>query len=93
MSVQDFWSCTPHETRLVCEAAGARELALYRRGLWIAWHTAALTRVKRMPNLGGMLKRLGPGGEKAQTASEILQTAGWITAAYQPAGKGNNEER
>jgi len=46
-----------------------------------------------MPNLGGMLKRLGSGAEKDQTASEILQTAGWITAAYQPAGKENDEER
>jgi len=51
VSVAEFWALTPRETFMVLAAAGRRFEREHRRDAWIAWHTAALGRVKKLPSL------------------------------------------
>lgn len=46
---------TPRELAASFEAAGWRRERDRERDTWLAWHVAALTRAKRMPELAEML--------------------------------------
>ncbi len=53
----EFWAMTPAETALALEAAGWHIEQERRRDAWLAWHTAALVRVRRMPALQRLMPR------------------------------------
>lgn len=46
----------PREVYATIAAANRRAKGELKRDLYLAWHTAALTRAKRMPGLGRLLK-------------------------------------
>ncbi len=52
LSIEAFWNITPRELRI---AALARWRSARRDGLFIAWHTAALTRTAQFPTLEELL--------------------------------------
>jgi len=54
--VAAFWEMTLRETALAIDAEVWR-LEQERRGrAWLAWHTAALSRTRRLPPLGRLIK-------------------------------------
>lgn len=46
-----FWSLTPREIKAHMDGAMNRLKAEHQGRAWLAWHTAALGRVKKMPKL------------------------------------------
>lgn len=52
VDVAAFWKMTPAETYMAIEAAVWRDDREQKLALRTAWHTAALSRAKRMPSLG-----------------------------------------
>ncbi len=60
---------TPKELVAVFEAAAWRREQEQQRDIWVAWHTAALTRAKdRLPSLAQLLK---PGKTQKLTGAEL----------------------
>ena len=60
---------TPRETSAAIEAFTWRMEREHRRDAWLAWHTAALSRAKRLPPL----RRLLGGGETRELGGEELE--------------------
>jgi len=60
VSTLEFWEMTPRELNLAMEAASWRMQNEQMIAMSLAWHTAALTRAKRMPTLREMLNRIKP---------------------------------
>ena len=58
--MSEFWDLTPRETMAAIEAATWRVQNEQARMISLAWHTAALTRAKRLPPLAMLLARLKP---------------------------------
>ncbi len=56
----EFWELTPRETVATIEAGTERMQAERELTMSLAWHTAALTRTKRMPTLKSLLAKLKP---------------------------------
>lgn len=56
ITVADFWGMTPRETWAAMDAAAWRMEQEQRNRAWLAWHTAALSRAKRMPPLSKLLR-------------------------------------
>lgn len=56
----EFWELTPRETVAAIEAGMERNQAERELTMSLAWHTAALTRTKRMPALAQLLARMKP---------------------------------
>jgi hypothetical protein len=94
LGVEEFWRLTPRETHAAIEARawqleqeGERATELIRLAKkiagWLAWHTAALQRAKRMPPLqrligGGETRKLTPEEAKKRKAEfeELKRIAG-----------------
>ncbi len=57
MSVAEFWALTPRELGAVLDAARWRLQREHERDAWLAWHIAALQRVKRLPDLRRFMGR------------------------------------
>lgn len=71
-----FWLCTPHETRKFIKAANWRNEREEELGMFIAWHTAAFMRGKRLPPLKSIMKGSKPtkkleGNELAKRKDEF----------------------
>jgi len=56
----EFWDLTPRETMAAIEAAAWRMQQEQALTVSLAWHTAALTRAKRLPPLSQLLAKLKP---------------------------------
>ena len=69
LSVAEFWDLTPKELRLHFEADAWRQGQQIRRDATLAWHIAALSRMKRLPPLRQML----PAGEAKPLRGEELK--------------------
>ena len=65
----EFWDLTPKELRLYFEADAWRQTQQLRRDATLAWHVAALSRMKRLPPLRQML----PAGEAKPLRGEELK--------------------
>lgn len=52
--MREFWALTPREVYQVVQAAQWRAERAHRRDGWLAWHVAALTRARRLPELQQM---------------------------------------
>ena len=52
----EFWEMTPREAMLAIGAANWRAEQKQRGWLWLAWHTAAQSRVKTLPSLASLLQ-------------------------------------
>ncbi|MGL5934595.1 MAG: hypothetical protein ACRCZI_03115 [Cetobacterium sp.] len=52
-----FWQVTPREMQAILDGAAGRIRREEELSAWLAWHTAALGRVKKMPRLMDMLPR------------------------------------
>jgi hypothetical protein len=67
--VHEFWDLTPRETYAVIRAAEWRMEQAQRGRAWLAWHTAALSRARRLPSL----RRLLGGGEAKELQGDELE--------------------
>lgn len=74
MVFEEFWRLTPYETRLFIESFVRRQKGKYQYGVWIAWHAAAMGRMRRMPSLGKVLRSILTGDQK-QSVEEALEVA------------------
>jgi hypothetical protein len=54
--VAEFWALTPRETYAAIDAWKWGQDLAHRRDAWLAWHTAALSRAKRMPTLSRLIE-------------------------------------
>ena len=52
----EFWDMTPRETAAAIDAAGWRMDRERRLQMSLAWHTAALSRAKKLPSLAQLIK-------------------------------------
>jgi len=66
----DFWQMTPREVYAAIDAATWRMKQKHWENAWLAWHTAALERSKRMPSLKDLID---PPATKALTPEEAAQ--------------------
>jgi hypothetical protein len=86
VSVAEFWALTPRETFMVLAAAGRRFEREHRRDAWIAWHTAALGRVKKLPSLQRLMPvkpaRTLHGAELAKRRAEFDELKRTLGAEY-----------
>ena len=62
ISVAEFWEMTPRETFAAVEAAAWRMRQEQMLALSTAWHTAALSRAKKLPALAVLMARMKDGG-------------------------------
>ena len=61
VTASEFWDMTPRETIAALEAAAWRMRQEQSQMLNMAWHTAALTRARKLPALATLLNRMkGP---------------------------------
>lgn len=75
-----FWQLTPRLVFLTIEAAARRLEREHNDRAWLAWHVAALTRVKKMPKLQSLtVKRRR---RRPQTWQEQLAICKMITAYH-----------
>lgn len=70
MGLIEFWSLTPRETLTVMEAAVWSAEKRAAGDLSLAWHTAVLTRTKRIPTLRKLLQPFMPSKAKLQPIEE-----------------------
>lgn len=57
IGAREFWDLTPRELGMVFEAALRRREREMERDTWLAWHVAALVRLKRLPPLRSLLAK------------------------------------
>ena len=77
-----FWDMTPRETAKTIEAANWCMDQDQRARAWLAWHVAALSRVKRLPPLSRLVnppeaKRLEPDQAEARRQEFAEMKARW----------------
>lgn len=63
-----FWRLAPREVKARCEGARKRLEAESDNRISLAWHTAAFSRQKKLPDLKKILERSNP--KKKQTPEE-----------------------
>ncbi len=68
-----WWELTPYEQRIVHEGAARKRTDDYELALYIAWHVAAFSRAKRLPDWSELRARLRGDSKKAEpmTAEQI----------------------
>lgn len=106
MGVLEFWDLTFGETRMAIEAGAWRLEQEHRGRVWLAWHTAALSRARTLPSLTGLLNpapsRALRGDELARRRAEHEELIGRMNAAAlqkgnpqpsRPAGEGRRKRR
>jgi len=60
----------------------AAETAGYRRALWAAWHVAAFSRQKWLPNLARIMRRLDDRAPEKRSPEQLLTVIEMINAAF-----------
>ncbi len=60
----------------------AAETAGYRRDLWAAWHVAAFTRQKRLPNLARIMRKLDDRAPEKKSPEQLLMAIEMINVAF-----------
>lgn len=68
MTIEQFWNSTPKEFHIQSAAFQFKADQTFQYSGWIAWHTAALTRMKKMPPLKKFLTV-----KKPQTTQDQLK--------------------
>lgn len=86
VDVLTFWNLTPAETVQTIEAAAWRERQERKARLSLAWHTAALSRAKRMPSHERLLKPPPTPEELAQMKRDHSQ----MVEAWNKSNAGRN---
>lgn len=66
----NFWNLTPREIAAHLDGAARRLRREHNNRAWLAWHAAALTRVKQMPKLESLMSVDRP--EQSQTWEDML---------------------
>ena len=82
MTPVEFWGLTPYECQLFCEQRVEAETASYRRALWAAWHVAAFSRQKRLPNLSRIMRKLDDRAPEKDTPEKLLTAIEMINVAF-----------
>lgn len=72
LNVNEFWSLTPRELAMTFDAVGWQQEQKWQRDVMLAWHIAAFTRSKRLPDLKTILN---PGETKVLTPEEKVRRA------------------
>ena len=83
LSIDQYWDMTPREFQIHIKAHQKLKKEKRTELLYLAWHTAALTRQEEFPDLKEVLK--DPTEEKpklAQTEAEMLSSIKAITAMF-----------
>lgn len=73
MSEAEFWASTPYLTKLAVEAHVSRQQHVHALSLFTAWHVAALSRQKRLPDLKKLLSRAELGGRRRRQSPEEIR--------------------
>lgn len=55
-----FWDCTYREVFAIFTGRNLRSMREHKVAMFSAWHAAAWTRAKKMPNLSDALRKLEP---------------------------------
>lgn len=72
MSEAQYWQSTPREMDLRMRARARTARAEWRRTLAAAWHVAALSRVRELPDLADVLEPPAP-RDKEDLAAEFAE--------------------
>lgn len=83
MTEAEFWSATPYQCELHRRAFGERAKHEHDLAMSTAWHTAMLTRAKRIPPLKKLM--LGQKAPDAKTLSRKLRAV--FTSMKQSKGR------
>ena len=73
ISINEFWTNTPRINHLAIKAFLQKQKAEYSKLAWVAWHTAAFQRAKKMPNLSKIITSINPAPRKKQSWQEQLK--------------------
>lgn len=75
---ESFWDQTPRTLSLTIRAYNERIIDEHNERAWLAWHTAGLSRTKKMPRLESMLAKKPTGRPKWEEQLEGLKR--WVKA-------------
>lgn len=81
MSMLEFWQLTPFEFSLNVEAYGEKVVQDYKTSISIAYMTAYLHRVQRLPKLAKLLSDLNTKPKEANTMQDMFETVKSLNAA------------
>lgn len=84
-SEAEFWTSTPRQVDRVFRACDRRLDRDHATRAWLAWHIAALTRAKRMPQLDKMLRKAAATPRRRQTWQEQMAIMGMWAATMKRA--------
>jgi len=83
LNIEQYWDMTPREFQIYIKAHQKAKKEKYNELLYLAWHTAALSRQEKLPELEEILKDKSEEEPKAaQTEAEMLATMKIITAMH-----------
>jgi len=65
-----------------CRAATDNETAKYKRAMFSAWHSAAFSRQKKMPDLSKVMRRFDADPPKAPSPDLLMQKMMLLKSAF-----------
>jgi len=82
LTIEQYWDMTPREFQIHIKAHEKLKKEKRDELLYLAWHTAALTRQEEFPKFEEVLKETPQKPKKPQTEAEMLATMKLITAMH-----------
>lgn len=77
-----FWRQTPRETTCLLRGIRAERRRGAQLAVFTAWHTAALSRVDRLPDLAPLLEAAAGEGDADQSPEDQMNVARAIAASF-----------
>lgn len=76
-----FWGLTPRELNIVLDGSAERLKREHNDRAWLAWHGAALGRIKKFPKLDTLLIKGDRKPKRGKTIEEMISIAHAWTAS------------
>lgn len=76
-----FWRLTLREISVILDGAASRLKREHNDRAWLAWHVAALGRLKKLPKLKDMMHGEKPRGRKMTPEQLEAATRSWLAGA------------
>ena len=76
---EDAWRATPREVMAIQAGYRTRDVGRLQEALWAAYHVAAFSRAKRLPNLREALDAIGRPQPKQETEAKLRAQARALT--------------
>lgn len=80
LTPSEFWELTPAEFYAMADGFSKRQKQRTNELIYLAWNTAALTRIEKMPELKDLYETVEP--KKEQTDDDMLTVAKSLNAAF-----------